>query len=63
MNKEEKEMVDSLVEHIKQQERNKQTKSLMEMRKVFSDYLTSQGMEMPELFKRGDFISFFLNNN
>lgn len=61
MNKEEKEMVYSLVENTKQEARNKQRESLMEMRKVFSDYMTSQGIEMPELFKQGDFIDFFVN--
>jgi len=62
MNNEEKEMVSVLAEHIKQEARNKQRESLMEMRKVFYDYMTSQGMEMPELFKQGDFIDFFVNN-
>ena len=61
MNNEEKEMVSVLAEHIKQEARNKQRESLMKMRKVFSDYLTSQGMKMPDVFKQGDFIDFFVN--
>jgi len=62
MNKEEKEMVDSLIEHTKQQERNKQIESLIMMRKVYHDWMISQEIEIPELFKQGDFIDFFVNN-
>jgi len=62
MNKEEKEMVDSLIEHTKQQARNEKREALIMMRKVYHDWMISQELEVPELFKQGDFIDFFVNN-
>jgi hypothetical protein len=62
MNNEEKDMVYSLVEHTKQEARNEKREALVMMRKVYHDWMVSQEIEIPELFKQGDFIDFFVNN-
>ena len=56
----ENDLIRATIEHTKQEGRRKGREALMRMRKVILNHMAENDMEIPESFKTGAFLEWFL---